>query len=91
MNSNVTFLFAAGEIRLLYSSTLVDRASEASGSGPISLHDVVSVLEHTMTVAECAVFTYLSNEGDLVVLIKPRLKYPSHVQVFTGYMCNVLL
>ena len=76
------FLFVtAGEIRILYSKTLVDKASKAARNGPITVHGVAEVLEQHMTISECGVFAYLGNEGDVVILIMPKVTNPTFMQV----------
>ena len=78
---NATLVVAAGEIRLLYSKTLVNKASKAARNGPITVRGVAGVLERHLGVAECGVFTYLSDEADVTVLIAPKVTRPTFTQV----------
>ena len=61
----------------------MDKASRAARNGPITVHGVVEALEQHITILECGVFAYLSNEGDVVVLIMPKLSKPTFMQVST--------
>ena len=74
---------SAGELRVLYSHQMVDQSERATGDSPLTLWQVREVIHHHVGAQQCAAFTYLSIEGDLVVLIMPVTMYPTPLQVCT--------
>ena len=74
--------YTAGEIRLLASAKLIDGVNAAwSSRQPVSLSDVLRVLRHQLTVAECDVFAYVSIESDVIVIVTSIIPSPTRLQV----------
>ena len=74
-------MFAAGEIRILYSQSRMRRMARLAKVGPITVSNVTAILSRHMTTVECDVFGYLSIEDDLVLIIMPVVKDPTQIQV----------
>ena len=67
----------------------MDKASKAARNGPITVHGVAEVLEQHMTISECGVFAYLGNEGDIVVVVMPKVTQPTFIQVSDILVCDM--
>ncbi len=59
----------------------MDKTSHAARNGPISVEGVAHALQNHVTVSECGVFAHLGREGEVVVLILPKVTVPTFLQV----------
>ena len=67
--------------------------SSTSKSLPqLTLSNFTSVLSQQLTVADCSIYTYMSPEKDMVVLLGPSSVNPTLLQVNKSYQnVNLLL
>ena len=50
-------------------------------TGPITVRDVVWLLRSQLHVLECQLYGYLTDEGDLAIIIVSTSSKPSEIQV----------
>lgn len=79
---SLLYVFIAGEIRLLMSESLLESAASYLPHGRLTVADILDSLRLHVMVLQCEIFGYLNVEGDLTILIKPIVIYPSRLQVF---------
>ncbi|ELT93237.1 hypothetical protein CAPTEDRAFT_32393, partial [Capitella teleta] len=70
----------AGEIRVLYSQTAIQKAAQLTSS-PVSIADIRRILHHHIMVLECDLFAYLGIEGDLIIHVVPVVRSATPLQL----------
>lgn len=81
------YLFTGSQIRSLYSMLYTDRIVSNSEIPYVTTKDIADHLRHHLSNRQCNVFVYISIEKDLIILILPSNKFPSHDEV----MLNIYL
>uniref|UniRef100_A0A3P8VFF5 Reversion-inducing cysteine-rich protein with Kazal motifs n=1 Tax=Cynoglossus semilaevis TaxID=244447 RepID=A0A3P8VFF5_CYNSE len=71
----------ASILQILWNKEQMNTFSKLSKMQPFTVHNVLQILRHHVSVPQCDVFGYLSINHELVVLIAPVEQHPTALQI----------
>ena len=79
-------LFAAAEMRLIYSDKQLRHLAAAVSNRKLTIQSLSETLSTLLSVTECDIFAYEAIDGDLVALVMPVNSKPTHLQRQTCFV-----